>query len=440
VSADATAVSPALSPSVAAAPAHDAAELAKSFAAFTRISKALEEAYERLREQAERVDHALAATNQRLAEKVAELDATTSHLDAVLASLKTAVVVTGLDGRITLTNRAFAELSGRDPSSLLGAAKRELRDGEGRPLCETDAGASPAAELALPNRVVAAGGERRVVRSSKAPVVARDGRSLGEVEVLVDETEVDALREQLRRRETLTALGEMAAGIAHELRNPLTAIEGFADLLTRALPEGATVCESHARRIRHGVRKADAIIRNLLCFARPERFRPRRSRLATLFTELRAAYGEKTASLAAVDVRMPEPAGLTVSCDLALIERVLVNLIENARREAGGDGHVVVTARAEQDGSRSEIVLNVEDDGPGLSPELERKLFRPFVTDRADGTGLGLFLVHRIVELHRGHVAASARAGGGTTFTVRLPDSKTDERATAREHHEGPSA
>jgi len=421
----------------AGAPPRDAAALAKSFEAFTRISRALEQAYDKLRAQAAQIDLALAATNARLAEKVAELDAASSHLDAVLASVKAAVVVTDLEGRITLANRSFADLSGSSAAALKGARKAGLKDERGAPLCEpgVDEPASGATlALAMPHRTLVAAGEPRVVRSSRATVRGGDGRALGEVELLVDETEVEALREELRRRETLTALGEMAAGIAHELRNPLTAIEGFASLLAVALPPGSAACDSHARRIRQGVRKANSIITNLLCFARPERFRPQRSRLAPLFSELRSSFLDPAPTLACVEVRSPEPADLEVACDLALIERVLVNLIENARLAAGADGRVVVRARAERaDGPTpsEHIVLTVEDDGPGIAPELKHRLFRPFVTGRAEGTGLGLFLVHRIVELHRGRIEVSDRPGRGTTFTVRLPDSSAAACASA---------
>lgn len=423
-----------MSPPIPAVPPRSGAEslgaeeLERSFAAFTQISRSLERAYERLREQAARVDVALAQSNERLAEKVAELDASTGHLHAVLASLRTAMVVTDLDGRVTLVNRAFAETCRKRPSELLGRPKSGLVDDRGQPLCEPGGAGAGTTEAVLPNRVVLLNGERRVVRSSIAAVRGGDGRALGEVEAIIDETEVEALREELRRRETLTALGEMAAGIAHELRNPLTAIDGFAHLLRNALPEGSAECADHARRISQGVRKANSIITNLMCFARPERFRPRRARLATLFTELRHAFLEKPPHLATVEVRAPEPPELGVACDLALIERVLVNLVENARLAAGGAGRVVVQAKA----ARGEVVLTVEDDGPGIAPELRDRLFRPFVTGRPDGTGLGLFLVHRIVELHQGRVAAGDRKGGGTVFTVRLPDVRADARAIPR--------
>ncbi len=400
-------------------------ELERSFEAFTRISRSLEKAYDRLRAQAAKIDLALADTNRRLGGKVAELD-------AVLSSLRSAVVVTDPDGRIKLANRAFAELTAHTADALAGMRKSELADELGHPLCES-AGALAEA-VAFPCRAITVGGERRIVRSSCAPVTDEQGRAQGEVEALVDETELEALREELGRRETLTALGEMAAGIAHEIRNPLTAIEGFAHLLISALPDDQPECEEHARRISQAVRKANSIITNLLCFARPERFRPRRSRLGTLLAELRRSYcevasggepsagigigGDGSSPLARVDVVPPHPPELEVACDPSLIERVLVNLIDNARLAAGASGHVTVRARADD----RDVVLSVEDDGPGIAAELRGKLFRPFVTGRAEGTGLGLFLVHRIVELHRGRVEVADRAGGGTTFTVHLPD------------------
>jgi signal transduction histidine kinase len=401
-----------VSPAVAV---REPAELKKSFDAFTRISRELEQAYDRLRAQAARIDLALADTNRRLAATVAEQE-------AVLKSLRGAVVVTDRDGTITLANRTFAEWAGCAAEALVGRRKSGLGDEQGRPLCEPaaeDEPLSPSGAPALPCRAVVLHGEARTVRSARSAVVDGDGRVLGEVEVLTDETEVEALREELRRRETLTAVGEMAAGIAHEIRNPLTAIEGFAHLLARELPAGAGSCANHARRIGLAVRKADSIITNLLCFARPERFRPHRTRIAPLFHELAQSFGGGGGgALATVEIVAPEPVELTVACDLALIERVLVNLVDNGRRAAGASGHVAVRAHRAGDG----VEITVDDDGPGIAPELRGRLFRPFTTGRADGTGLGLFLVHRIVELHRGRVSVADRDGGGTRFTVRLPD------------------
>lgn len=419
----------------------DRRSLERSFAAFTQISKSLEKAYDRLREQASQVDLELARSNRALNEKVAELDATTRHLNSVLGSLSSSVVVTDEAGRITLANRAFELLVGRTSAALIGRAKSEFVDGDGRPVCEP--GPLAADGVALPSRELRLEGERRVVRSSRAPVRGSDGATLGEVETLADETELETLREELRRRETLTALGEMAAGIAHELRNPLNSVEGFTHLLLKSLDSDGTAGprkdpREHARRVLAGVRKANAIITHLLCFARPDRFAPRRARVNTLLVELRHAFAEGAADAARVEVRPAQPRELEVAGDLALLERVLVNLIENGRAAAGAGGHVSVLAREKA----GEVQLVVEDDGPGIPPELRDRLFRPFVTGRSDGIGLGLFLVHRIVELHRGRIDVAPRPGGGTVFTVRLPGTRDRERAQpnpAREQTEGAS-
>ena len=421
--------------------AKESRALEQSFAAFTRISRALEEAYDRLREQAARVDLELAESNRRLNEKVAELDATTRHLDAVVKSLAGAVVVTDPGGSITLVNRAFEELVGEPAAALVGRRKAALVDAEGRPICpSSNEGSNEGGDAGAASRPLALRNGRRIVRSSRAPVVGADGSALGEVEALADETEVEALREELRRRETLTALGEMAAGIAHELRNPLNAVEGFAHLLVKALDAGAEAPKDprlHALRIVAGVRKANAIITNLLCFARPSRFAPRRARIDRLLLELRQVFSEE-GGRAHVEIRPALPRDLEVAGDLALLERMLVNLIENGRTAAGAAGRVTVTARP----LGGEVLLVVEDDGPGIPPELRDRLFRPFVTGRSDGIGLGLFLVHRIVELHRGRIDVAPRAGGGTVFTVRLPGTRNRERAQplpAREESEGAS-
>jgi PAS domain S-box-containing protein len=435
-------MTPSSVPAAAAPLAESAADrstLERSFEAFTQISRSLEQAYDRLREQAARVDLELARSNQTLNEKVAELDATTRHLNSVLCSLSSAVVVTDRAGRVTLVNRAFELLVGESSDALIGRAKASFVDGDGRPVC--DSGPPSDDCVALPSRELRLDGERRILRSSRAPVLGSDGATLGEVEALTDETELETLREELRRRETLTALGEMAAGIAHELRNPLHSVEGFTHLLLKSLDTDAPGAprkdpHEHARRILAGVRKANAIITNLLCFARPDRFAPRRARVNTLLVELRHAFADTPAGAARIEIRPAQPRELEVAGDLALLERVLVNLIENARAAAGAAGHVSVLARA----ASGEVQLVVEDDGPGIPAELRDRLFRPFVTGRSDGIGLGLFLVHRIVELHRGRIEVAPRPGGGTVFTVRLPGTKDRERALpspARERTEG---
>lgn len=386
-------------------------ELTESFRTFTRISHEMETAYRQLRSQAERIDLELAHTNQTLQEKVRLLNEMSSHLQAVLGCVNAAVVVTDLEGRITLVNRPFERLVGRVLRDLSGMRKADLEDEDCRPVC------APGGLLATPPRTLQILGERRVVRSSLTPIVDPMGQELGTVETLVDETESEALREELARRNTLSALGEMAAGIAHELRNPMGAIEGFAHLLRRAVGDERPQAVAHADRIIRGVRKANAIITNLLCFARPDMFRPRKASLLPVFLTLQSTYQASASEKTQVVVRPPEPRDLCLRCDPALLERLLINLIDNARTALKGEGTVEVSA-IQHDG---ELLLRVEDDGPGIPEELRERLFLPFVTGRAEGTGLGLAIVHRIVDLHHGRIKVESQPGRGTLFEVFLP-------------------
>ncbi len=393
--------------SVQSPPAERVAELERSFEAFTQISGALESAYDRLRRQAKEIDLALAESNRALSQKVAELDEASGHLKAVLESLQTAVVVTDRQDRIVLVNRAFETLTGLDSAALLGLPKSELFDRRGMPVCSADSGS-------LPRQLQMTVQQTIFVRSTRSPVTTAAGAHLGEVECLVDETEIEILRHELRRTETLTALGEMAAGIAHEIRNPMNAMEGFAGLLLDTVPKEEKDCREYAERIIRGVRKANAIITNLLCFAQPERFQPQPIPVLSLFRLVSEHFADQENVLS---LGLPQPSSLTVHGDPTLLERVLVNLVENAR-EADPEGPPVEIT-AEQIGNEARLL--VQDRGPGISEEIRERIFLPFVTGRADGTGLGLAIVHRIVDLHRGRIHARPRPQGGTTFELHFP-------------------
>jgi signal transduction histidine kinase len=393
-------------------------ELASSFQAFTKVSEELEHAYECLRNQAAKIDTALADSNRLLQEKVHQLDETSRHLHAVLGTMQPALVVTDPAGRITLANRAFEELVGETMESLRLRLKNSLRDPAGQPICDPAPGSTSTLRcLQRPD------GNAILVRSSLSPMAGSTGAPEGEVETLVDETEREQLRDQLRRQETLSALGEMAAGIAHELRNPMQAAEGFAHLLCRRLSSDDD-CMAHAQRIISGIRKANSIITNLLCFARPDSFRPRRCTLQPLLTALKRSYQLDDNNSIQLTINPVTPPSLALHCHPALIERLLVNLIENARTALSGAGRILVTAATQG----NEVLLRVADSGPGIPPELRPRLFLPFVTGRPEGTGLGLAIVHRIVDLHQGTIEVGTSSLGGALFSVRLPRAKQSNR------------
>ncbi len=224
---------------------------------------------------------------------------------------------------------------------------------------------------------------------------------------------------ELQRRERLAALGEMAAGVAHEIRNPLGGIGLYASLLQRDLTDQPEQLEI-AGRIGVGVHNIESIVGDILAFAGDAE--PNRSQ-AKLAEIMEGALTQATlrASELRAHVAMDAPGNnVDVFCDPGQIERALLNLLLNALDAAGEGGHVWV--RAAQDADEPGLIgITVEDDGPGIAPDLLQRVFNPFFTTKDTGTGLGLAIVHRIAESHGGRVTVCNRGEGGAVFTLRIP-------------------
>ncbi len=377
-----------------------------------RIGASLVGSYERLAERAERVEHELCLANAELEHKVRELDetvreldATKRHLEALLSALPTGVVERDAHGRIVSANDAALAILGCEATELAGRTEHPALEGE-------DARGEPR-ELTRPD------GARLVLGSRYATVLDCDGRPTGSVEILDDRTEITALFERIHALDKMSALGTMAGGIAHEIRNPLHAVGGFAALLVRELPEGKA--RRWARRIVEGADEASAIVASMLTLAAPEKLALELVDPAELARDaVRAALpaDESGASDArwrvTTSVDAPRFRG-----DRQKLRQALRNLVANAAQVQPEGGPVDVQVRRESD----DLVLTVSDGGPGIPTELARRVLDPFYTSRAEGTGLGLALVDAIARLHGGAVTIHPERGplGGATVSLRFP-------------------
>ncbi len=218
----------------------------------------------------------------------------------------------------------------------------------------------------------------------------------------------------LQRSKRLAALGEMAAGIAHEIRNPLAAIHLYARMLVEDLPSGSETGQT-AGKIADAVRGLNAIVSDVLAFARELRPRPMPLRVIEVFR--RAVDAHRPALDAAkVSVRYAmEPEDLLLVADSDLLHQALLNLLRNSV-EAGATA--VALSACVEDGM---IMLGVRDNGPGIADEAIDRIFNPFFTTRDTGTGLGLAIVHRIIDAHGGVIRVSNTADGGASFELLLP-------------------
>lgn len=235
--------------------------------------------------------------------------------------------------------------------------------------------------------------------------------------------------QQLRRARELAALGEMAAGIAHEVRNPLGSIGLFATALEEDLAELPDQRDM-AMKISRAVRSLDAVVTDVLTFARDLRLDAAAVSVAELLESSLASCADLV-QRARVEVRLPDDAGLarTLLCDSSLVQQALVNVLRNAveaMEMVQGERVVTISAspcgaRSAQGRQRDMIALRICDIGPGVNEDTLKRMFNPFFTTRKAGTGLGLAIVHRIVDAHHGRVTVRNRTGGGAEVELMLP-------------------
>ena len=254
------------------------------------------------------------------------------------------------------------------------------------------------------------------------------GRDVGATLFFKDLTRVEQLEERERLRDRLAALGEMAAAIAHEVKNPLAGIEVMAGILKRQLPESQDAQNILADIIKEA-KMANVIVQEVLAFVRPIRLELENVSMSDVIGDAIAiAESHERRGAAMVKVDVPESLR-AIQGDPHQLRQIFTNLLTNAFEATNRNGEVSITARAvegdEESGSEHgtgpTIVVTVADNGPGVPPEVVDRIFSPFFTTKPQGSGLGLAIVRKIVDAHDGRIDVSERPGGGTVFRVTLP-------------------
>jgi len=278
--------------------------------------------------------------------------------------------------------------------------------------------------------------------SSRAEVLGQDefGRLAGDFNAMVErlaeaQAELERYHDQrMERAEALANLGELAAGLAHEIKNPLAGIAGAMQILSSDLAPGDPKREVFEE-IAVQVRRIEKTVTDLLSFARPQRmeFSP-----VNLNEVTKAALFLVRQHSEAKQITFQEDLAPTlpmVHADPRQIQQVFLNLILNAVQAMPGGGKVTVRTqgikRETPEGPRSVVQIEVEDTGPGIPEDVLTHIFEPFFTTKHKGTGLGLAIVRRIVSEHSGEIKVKTFVGRGTTFTVALPEAEEpDEKSS----------
>jgi len=233
---------------------------------------------------------------------------------------------------------------------------------------------------------------------------------------------LEQAQEEARRSERLAALGQLTAGLAHELRNPLAVIKGSAETLTRKLQSADPLTTEVAGYISSEVNRLNAIVTRFLDFARPAKLELRPEEIPALIDRALKSVRDRLPD-AKVEVERQYADNLPASSvDRDLCERVFTNLALNAYEAMGANGGRlrVAVAAADSDGRRG-LEIAFEDTGPGIPADMRQQIFNPFFTTKKDGVGLGLSIVSKIVDDHRGWIRVTSEAGKGACFRVFLP-------------------
>ena len=360
-------------------------------------------------------------------EEVAELK---NYTDSILGSVTSGIVTLDLDGRVATLNPAAEMLTGLFAREVAGryclevfAHSPEL----GELLMETLEGRSGRANVSLTLR--RPNGTSFPIETSTAPLRGREGKDLGVVGVFRDVTVLRELEEQLRRSDRLAALGTLAAGLAHEIKNPLTSLRTFTRFMPRKFDD-ERFRERFQRVVPHELERINAIVEQLLELARPARLSFQPVRLAELIDRVLDLYADQLEGKG-INVHHEYARDCPpIEADPEYLYQAFVNLVANAldAMDEGGrltlrvgwsHGDPLTTLRPGGSGRR--VKVEIEDTGKGIAPSEADRVFNPFFTTKASGTGLGLALTHKIVEDHRGRITFRSRPGGGTTFRVVLP-------------------
>jgi PAS domain S-box-containing protein len=388
-----------------------------------RLALAFNEMAAQLRQQ--RVD--LETAHTALRQRYTELSDLKSYTDHILSSFVNGLVTLDLDGRVVTVNPAAEALTGCAASALRGRAAAdafqhlpELRDLLLETL-RTRVGVGPVSFV-----LSRSDGRSVPVELATTPLLGSEEQALGVVAVLRDLTPVRQLEEQLRRSDRLAALGTLAAGLAHEIKNPLTAIMTFSRHIARRFND-ERFRERFQSVVPRELERINAIVDGLLRLARPARLVLAPVHLPPLLEQALELYAPQIEARG-IRVRREVTVGVPpVPGDAEQLYQAFLNLVANAidAMEEGGTLTVTLGWSRPEDGPdgapRDRLVVEVADTGSGIKPEESPNVFNPFFTTKSGGTGLGLAIAHKIIEDHGGTVTFRSAPSQGTVFAVGLP-------------------
>lgn len=378
----------------------DPKELEQAFSLFNEASAQLTGAYQELQQQVERLTGELAVANVELRRQLLEKEALSQRLSHLLSAMPAGVVVLDQQGTIIELNPAARELLGE---SLMGLAWVEIA-------------ARVLGQTVVPHEwdlAPVSGAVPRRVSISSSPLDAAGGQVL----LIHDMTEAYAMQRELQRHQRLSAMGEMAAGLAHQLRTPLATALLYASHLKKLdLPENERI--RFADKVLARLRHLEHLIQDMLSFVKGEGGGQDVVRMSSVLVDVQQVMEPQMIERGLNFSIQDDSRGAAVRGSRKALTGALLNLLENAMQACLEGGQVGLRGEVGEDGM---VSIAVADNGKGIDIATQERLFEPFYTTRTDGTGLGLAIVRGVAEAHRGSVQVKSAPGCGSEFILRLP-------------------
>ena len=340
----------------------------------------------------------------------------------LIAKLPVGIIATGSEGRIQTYNQTAAEIIGKAPETVVNKKPEKVLPKKVADLFHAVALEKTAAELSEQELTLAAPGQpARSLLVSSVPVFSKEKAYMGEVLLMHDLTDLKTLEKKVRRQDRLAALGKMAAGVAHEVRNPLSSIRGFATLLGSKFKPGSKEQEA-AELLVNEAERLNRSITELLNYARPIPLQKRQINAEQFLADSLKLVSADAEALGISLVLEVSPKLQEIDLDPDRMNQVLLNLYLNGLQAMESKGHGGTLKVVAKPGAQSTgIDIVISDTGEGISEEHLDQILDPYFTTKPKGTGLGLAIVSKIIDEHHGTIDFASRKGEGTTVTVSLP-------------------